>query len=311
MTSEKNKALIASLSQFIPLVLLRSGQKYPPFLPFYHVVNDTVPEYINSYEVRSTTNFRKELDYLLKHFLPVDLKTIVNKPQKNMMHLSFDDGLKECYTTIAPILKEKGIPATFFVSPGFVDNKSLFHRFKRAILEERGILTKSRRKFFIHEASELDELAKNNNISFAQYLNDHQPYMSLSEIKELQADGFTIGAHSIDHAEFWLLPYSEQFRQIEESMNWMVSNINPDIKAFSFPFTDDGISKALFEEVKAKKLVDVCFGTAGLKYDTIPFNLQRIPVERKQNWDVRKVVHFEYFYYFARSIAGKNKVNRQ
>lgn len=48
--------------------------------------------------------------------------------------MSFDDGLKECAETIAPLLLKKGIPATFFVNPGFVDNQRLFHKYKASLI---------------------------------------------------------------------------------------------------------------------------------------------------------------------------------
>lgn len=304
------KNLIAFLSNFIPLPFLISGKKYPPFLPFYHTVSDTKREYITSYVVRSQRLFENELDYLLKHYTPVDLETIFSTPQKGTMHLSFDDGLKECSTVIAPILKRKGIPATFFISSDFVDNKALFHRFKQAILEEKGLLTSTGKKIYFDKSAILDEIAEKKGVSFEQYLIEHQPYMSMGEIMKLQDDGFTIGSHSINHPEFWTLTEEEQYHQIAESMDWIVSTFTPKIKAFSFPFTDNGVSSSLFKKLEANRVVDITFGSAGLKYDQIPFNLQRIPIERKQNWSARKTVHFEYLYYFTRALLGANTVKR-
>jgi hypothetical protein len=52
---------------------------------------------------------------------------IIKKP---LLHLSFDDGLSACYDTIAPILLRKGVPATFFLNPAFIDNKALMFRYK-------------------------------------------------------------------------------------------------------------------------------------------------------------------------------------
>jgi peptidoglycan/xylan/chitin deacetylase (PgdA/CDA1 family) len=302
---------IASAGGFFPMNLLRRGSEFPPFLPFYHIVRNQKPEYIDSYSIRTVDEFEKELDYLLGFFEPVDLNTILHSPDKRKMHLTFDDGLKECYSVIAPILKRKGIPATFFVSPNFVDNRELFHRFKRTILTQRGIIQSDRNKFFIHDSAHLDEIASESGISFSEYLGKYLPYMSLGEISSLKTDGFTIGSHSLNHPEFWILSEEEQYNQIEESMIWVVNHFQPEIKAFSFPFTDDGVKSSLFEKLKSNGVVDVTFGTAGLKYDQVSFNLQRIPVERKQNWSVRKVVHYEYFYYFVRSIFNSNRVLRK
>lgn len=295
---------IAFAGQLFPLRLLRAGKSYPPFLPFYHVVSDLKPEYINSYRVRSKKSFEAELDYLLKYYKAVDLVEIINAPDKRKMHLSFDDGLKECHSIIAPILKRKGIPATFFVSPNFVDNGQLFHRFKRAILESKGILKHGGKKYFLQETDELDVIARDNKIDFSNW----QPYMSSGELGSLSNDGFTIGAHSLNHPEMWSLSEDEQYRQVIESMQWVVDRFNPAIKAFSFPFTDNGLKQSLFDRVEKSKIVDITFGTAGLKNDSHPLNLQRIPIELKQGWSIQRVVHFEYFYHFLRSMVGRNVV---
>lgn len=308
--SRNIKNSIAFLGNLIPLWILMKSKNYPPFLPFYHVVSNQKLEHITSYEVRTAQQFEKELDFLLKTFKPVDLETIIGSPQKKQMHLSFDDGLTECYSIIAPILKRKGIPATFFVSPHFVDNKALFHRFKRSILESQQLLEVSDTKYFINEMFLLDAIAEQNGFSFSEYLSTHRPYLTLGEITELQADGFTIGSHSLNHPEFWTLSEEEQYRQVEESMTWVNEFFNPKIKAFSFPFTDDGIKASLFEKLKENHVVDVTFGTAGLKFDQIPFHFQRIPMERKQKWDAQKVVHFEYFYFNLRHLFSANSVKR-
>lgn len=298
--------IIALAGSAMPLSMLRNGKNYPPFMPFYHVVSDQQLDYINSYVVRSQNRFEKELDYLLGFYQPVSLEDMIQSPDKRKMHLSFDDGLKECSSIIAPILIRKGIPASFFVNPDFVDNQQIFHRFKRAILESKHVIAKGGKQYFINDDEELNRMAKEHSVQFS----DYAPYMSLTDIKTLQKQGFSIGAHSLNHPEMWLLSYNEQYRQIKESMDWLNLNVKPSIKAFSFPFTDDGIPLELFKQIHQEQLVDVTFGTAGLKYDVAMNHYQRIPVELKTNWSIKKVVHYEYFYFFVRSLFNKNKVIR-
>jgi peptidoglycan/xylan/chitin deacetylase (PgdA/CDA1 family) len=300
----KTRNMISIVGQLLPLKCLMAGKKHPPFLPFYHLVTDRQHEFINSYHVRDTATFELELEYLLKHFNPVSIDELLRSPKKNSMHLSFDDGLKECFTVIAPILKRKGIPATFFVSSGFVDNNNLFHRFKRSILETKGVLQPGGKKYFIHEVGDLNRLAENAGIDFSTY----QPYMTVAEIQALHNDGFTIGAHSIDHPEMWLLGRDEQYLQVAESMKWVSDHFNPTSKVFSFPFTDDGISMELFKRLHQNKIVDATFGTAGLKHDCVKNHFQRVPIERVEDWSIKRSVHYEYFYYFVRSLFNENCV---
>ncbi len=300
------KNIVASVASLLPLSFLKAGRKYPPVLPFYHLIRSSPPQYINSYAVHTEEEFVRELDFLLKHFTPVGLDEIIHAPDNTKMHLTFDDGLKECSTLIAPVLKRKGIPATFFVSPDFVANKSTFHRFKRAILESEGVLKPGGKRFFIHEAARLDELAANHNIDFSVF----EPYMDFDEISDLYRQGFTIGGHSMNHPEMWLLNEDEQLTQIVDSMKWVNANFDQKIRAFSFPFTDDGLKHSLFEKIKQSGELDVTFGTAGLKFDETPFHFQRIPIERSKKWTAEKVIHFEFLYFHLRKLFSANRVTR-
>ena len=97
------------------------------------------------YKARSIERFKEDLDFLLKHYKSISLQELItlNKSGKaiteNCFHITFDDGLKEFYTVVAPILKERGVHATVFLNSNFIDNKELFFRFKASIIfEETG-----------------------------------------------------------------------------------------------------------------------------------------------------------------------------
>lgn len=293
---------IALTARLIPLNCLMKGKGFPHVMPFYHVVSSTSLPYINSYRVRTPEQFEKELDFFCSYFQPVSLEELINHPGKNKMHLSFDDGLKECHTIIAPILKRKGIPATFFVSPEFVDNREIFHAFKRAILQSKGIEFSGKPVF--SDSADLNRLAAENNVRFS----DFKPYLSFEEIEDLQRQGFLIGAHSLNHPEMWLLDEDEQYRQVVESMRWVNANFHPEIRAFSFPYTDDRLKLNLFDRIGRSGEVDYTFGTAGLKHDELDNHFQRIPVENRFNYSARDAIRFEFFYYFVRSFFSSNVV---
>ena len=118
--------------QFGKLISVQSllKLKTPVFQPFYHIVSNNKLPHILNYNYRKVSQFEKELDFYLKYFKPVTLEELVSNKNLDdkIFHLSFDDGLKECAEIIAPILLKKGIPATFFVNPGFVGNQQLFHK---------------------------------------------------------------------------------------------------------------------------------------------------------------------------------------
>ncbi len=296
----------------------------PVFLPFYHVVSDEKLPHILNYNYRDSIQFVKELDFYLKYFKPVSLKYIVeNRPTKQkVFHLSFDDGLRECAEVIAPILLRKGIPATFFVNTGFVDNKRLFHKYKASLilselqkkqnpsaeklLAENNLAGSAVLKAEFAQARILDDVAEILNLDFGYFLKTQKPYATTEQILKLQSDGFSIGAHSVDHPEFYNLSEEEQLEQVRTSMIWLNENIEPEIKTFAFPFTDFGVPVGVLKTIHKEQFCDVTFGTAGLKYDNFGTHLQRYPVEISGDFTTN--LKGEWVYLLLRKTIGKATV---
>ncbi|HPE77286.1 MAG TPA: polysaccharide deacetylase family protein [Draconibacterium sp.] len=313
----------SQLGRLIPIRTLLKV-KIPVFQPFYHVVsNENLPHIVN-YNYRNTVQFEKELDFYLKYFKPVSLSELMTGKSfsKNIFHLSFDDGLKECAEIIAPILLKKGIPATFFVNPGFVDNQQLFHKYKASlilgqlkkvphseaekILKDQNLQGEQILKATILQEVFLDEVAELTGINFENFLAETKPYLSTEQLLKLKEQGFSIGAHSYSHPEFWKISEDEQMNEIKKSMHWLVEKINPEIKAFSFPFTDSGVSQKVMKALKNQNICDISFGTAGIKYDEYDSHLQRYPVEMPG--DFKQNLKAELVYFVLRKIIGKATV---
>jgi peptidoglycan/xylan/chitin deacetylase (PgdA/CDA1 family) len=236
--------------------------------------------------------------------------------------LSFDDGLKECAEIIAPILLKKGIPATFFINSGFVDNRKLFHKYKASLilnrmrnspdfqteelLKKHNLQGEQILKATILQENILDEVATLLGINFDDFLADHKPYLTIEQILNLKSQGFSIGAHSYNHPEFWKISEEEQMAEVKKSMNWLVEKVNPKIKAFAFPFTDSGVSLKVLKELKREDICNVTFGTAGIKYDELEHHFQRYPVE--QPGDFFQNLKAELVYFALRKQIGKATV---
>ena len=297
--------------------------KRPVFLPFYHVVSDEKLPHILNYNYRNTAQFERELDFYLKYFKPVGLKELENgEYPDNAFHMSFDDGLRECAEVIAPVLLRKGIPATFFVNPGFVDNKALFHKYRASVVltrlnelsTEKAALITGEKAFSSNEFLRttilnedlIDDLALKLEIDFDEFLATQQPYLATEQILALKNSGFSIGAHSFSHPEFWKIDTARQTEEIGKSLDWLTSAIQPEIKSFAFPFTDSGVPKQVFDSMFNDFGCDVSFGTAGVKFDEMANHLQRYPVE--QPGDFLLNLKGEYVYLELRKKLGKSIV---
>jgi peptidoglycan/xylan/chitin deacetylase (PgdA/CDA1 family) len=295
-------------------------------LPAWHLITDHPPAHIRHlYRVKTKKEFIKDLDYLLKKFKPIDLRELIkisregSPVRENFFHPTFDDGLRECYEEVSPVLKAKGVPATFFINPDFIDNKEMMFRYKVSLLIDKiiisGIYSQEQSirplySFSYSDRNKIESLATKLGVDFHRYLSKQKPYMEMSQIKKLVSEGFTIGAHSLDHPEYSKISFEEQIRQTKESIQFISQQFGLSYKVFAFPFNDDFISKRFFDMIFSPPLpTDLTFGVAGIKKDYHPFHLQRIPMEN--TFSGQNIIKGEYLYFFFKSLIGKNMISRK
>ncbi|NUO01588.1 MAG: polysaccharide deacetylase family protein [Saprospiraceae bacterium] len=322
-----------------PWLAAWSGQRF--IVPVYHAVADENPEHIRHlYPVKTVREFTADLDFLLKTYQPIrlaDLELLLNEgifPKTNAFLLTFDDGLREFFDLIAPLLLQKGIPAICFLNSDFIDNRGLFFRYKASLLigtferkkeqASNPLVTQWLRQYaagaknirsallsvsYQHQGA-LDELAAVIDFDFSDYLTRQQPYLNSGQVASLQKQGFFFGAHSCDHPEYRFLSLEEQIRQTRESVADVCERFALPYRTFAFPFTDYGVSKAFFQNLYGQApVLDLSFGCAGLKKDSFPRHIQRIPFETG-DLSAKEILNNEYLYFLLKALAGKNRIRR-
>jgi peptidoglycan/xylan/chitin deacetylase (PgdA/CDA1 family) len=165
------------------------------------------------------------------------------------------------------------------------------------------------RKTDYSENYKLDVIAEILGLSFKQYLDFHKPYLSSSQIIEIQSNGFTIGNHSKDHPNFKTINFEEQKRQIETASSFLKDNFNTRPLHFAFPFGDDQIKNELFHYIFEEANIELSFGISGLKSDDFKKHLHRIPME-EGNLSAVEIMKFQCFKYLMRKMAGSNQIKR-
>ncbi len=323
---------LKAFSYFTPSSHLIKISKLKHILPFYHTVsNNDLPHIKHLYPVKKTRDFEEDLDFLLKHFHPVDYDRFKNiatgktKPTKPVCLLSFDDGLRELYDIICPILIKKGIPAICFLNSAFIDNKSLFFRYKASLILEETIkepkkasIIKSKynsisnlHNFILSIKYEdqyiLNDIASLIQLDFNQFLTKSKPYLTSHQINKLIAQGFNFGAHSVDHPEYQRLSIDNQLDQTISCLNFLKINFDISNGLFSFPFTDVNVGSAFFEKIQPH--VTATFGCAGFKKEIIKNHFQRIPLEKGTD-SAEEIIKTEILYYFLKMSFGKNTIYR-
>ncbi|TYA69835.1 polysaccharide deacetylase family protein [Seonamhaeicola marinus] len=314
---------------------LRKVNKQNVF-PYYHIIEDHTLDHIkNLYSYKNKAQFSYDIDVLKQHYKPITPQDLLSGNYgDNCFLLSFDDGLKEIYTNIYPILKEKGVKGVFFINPQFVDNKEgLYKHYASIILShiDREGLSKEQlekvcsvfgfncntlERFKLElkgipfsEREKLQSVFEILNLDIKDYLEKEEPYITRSQIKEMIDDGFYFGGHTMSHPPLHQLSFEEQKNEIIASMEWLKVHFGIDYSLFSFPFSDRSISKKLIEALFEYDSNIIIFGNSGLKQDIDDRIIQRFNLE-KPDKQVEKQIVTENLYKYYNKIIGKYKINR-
>src|SRR5262249_4344582 len=84
--------------------------------------------------------FKADMEFFLRFYSPVSLADVIChldgscRLPKRCFLPTFDDGFREIYDTVAPILYANGIPAVFFLTTSTVDNRELCYQQKISLL---------------------------------------------------------------------------------------------------------------------------------------------------------------------------------
>jgi peptidoglycan/xylan/chitin deacetylase (PgdA/CDA1 family) len=333
--------LTAFLYERLAFPLLRPFSRVNPTVVYYHTVADCELAHLeNLYSFRNIAQFKRDLDVLLKYFRPVSLQDFLacrrgeKKLPRNSFLLTFDDGLRECHEIAGPILKQKGIPATFFLCSAFVDNRDAAYDLKKSLLaKELGKATLSRgqenqirailQRVGIYETeisrgalrvdyrrrAVLDEIAKELNFDFSQWVKDMRPYMNNEQCFDLLKAGHALGAHSVDHPRYCELSLEEQLQQTRESVDFVRNRFGLEYAAFSFPGSDAKVSVEFFRRAREEWRVDVFFGNRGFLGDPVLGSVQRSSME-KTSMSAEGVLGKALVTRLAKKVIGRGKVPR-
>jgi peptidoglycan/xylan/chitin deacetylase (PgdA/CDA1 family) len=308
-----------------------SGQD--SFFPFYHTVSpEALPHVSHLYRVLKPAAFEKDLEQLLLRFEPVSLGDYLEnrggKKGKRRMVLTFDDGLKECYDIIAPMLIKKGIPATFFLNNRFIDNRGLFYRYKASLLVhqvrddcranekvadylniDKELVEASIKMIAWDQRALLDVLAGVAELDYASYLRTRPVYLSSGEIEKLLYWGFELGGHSSDHMDFSGLDPDQMVKQVKSSIRDLQKRFGIHTAYFSFPFTSDGVPRKVVDTLLDQGSVKALLGTAGLKRTGKHAYIQRVPMEQYKT-PALETLKTEYLYYLLKMPLGRNRLRQ-
>jgi peptidoglycan/xylan/chitin deacetylase (PgdA/CDA1 family) len=308
-------------------------------IPYYHLVSDAENLYVKHlYAYKTTAQFEEDIDFLLRHYTPISLQELLarrtsDRPiDSKSFLLTFDDGFREIFDVIMPILWRKGVSATFFVNSGFVDNRDMCYLNKASLIVEtlRSTQPAVRRRVaeylnahgFAGSSSEeailsipyarrclLDGVATLLEVDIPDRLRRDQPYLTSDQIRILIEKGFAIGGHSVDHPLYMQLSLDEQLAETVPSVTELRQTFGLNYGAFAFPHHDNRVSREFFSRLVESGLVDISFGTSGLLYDDAPNHLQRFSLENPLA-PAERILAFQQLRKLSKMLTGRGTIAR-
>lgn len=251
----------------------------------YHMISPTTPRHVVHVTPAKTPEmFAADMSFLRDHFQVISYEELAAAREFGLplpagaALVTFDDGYRECLDVAAPILEDHEIPAVFFLTTSFIDNRVLFHRnllslcIDRLLTASPATLQRLKRESpgldsdrtpwlqFLDSPSsrgsrpeQLEHLAGLLDIDTATVLQQHRPYLDWEQVAQLQQAGHTIGAHGVDHLR---LGECSDWKQITSEIVASCVEISrrtscPQVP-FAFPFSGDDVDRNRLEHLRAE-----------------------------------------------------------
>jgi peptidoglycan/xylan/chitin deacetylase (PgdA/CDA1 family) len=295
---------------------ISSRYRAQPLVLLYHgVTKDNERHGIQNYRGKHVLaeSFEKQLVWLKKHFEIVPLREIEEQVlkretfQKPLCAITLDDGYKNNYEVAYPLLKKHDIPATIFITTGFIDGEvalwpdlleeaiGSIPRSTFAIEWPEGkeiYKSRTRSEKIASDMSIRDRLKKSNPTVRREILSklmeeakvtrdqvlarkDYAP-LSWDNIKEMQSNKITFGAHTETHPILSYISPDEQKKEITSSFEALQRH-GVDTKHFAYPNGQPGDWNSDTKAALAELQIACAWTTNGMRVDAIRDNLFELP----------------------------------
>lgn len=210
--------------------------------------------------------FEEQLKLIKKYFNPMTLAQLAKAKReqgevpKHAVVITVDDGYRDFYEIAYPLLKHYQIPATFYVTTGFVngdlwlwpdhvtwllDNKTQSAQISLAgkIFD----LSLSKEILWWPIVSHLLNVPNNERLAALKLLEsasgvtlptiapDKYSAVSWAQLEEMQANGIEIGGHTVSHPSLGHMPVADAALEIQQSHEHLIQHLGQQERTFCYP----------------------------------------------------------------------------
>jgi peptidoglycan/xylan/chitin deacetylase (PgdA/CDA1 family) len=210
----------------------------------FHRISDQLPE---DALTCGAQKFKAFCEFFRRYFRVVPLSEQIagcraGADLGGTLSLTFDDGYLDNFEVAAPILRQLGLPATFFLTTGFIGSPTV--------------------------------------AAWDRKLPRQPGWMSWNHVRELAAQGFEIGNHTDTHLDMGSADLQTIRVDLEVSQRKLAGALGDAPRLFAYPFGGrEHINAAALELVRDAGFIccaSCCAGVNGATPD--PFAVKRIPI---------------------------------
>lgn len=210
----------------------------------FHRVNDWMAE---DGITCGSAKFQAFCQFFQKHFRVIPLSEQIagcraGQGMGGTLSITFDDGYKDNFEVAAPILRELGLPAVFFVATGFIGT--------------------------------------DYSPPWDQHLSQRPGWMDWDQVRALRDQGFEIGAHTDGHLDLGSMSPDAIRAELARCRTRLQEQLGVPPRLFAYPFGGrENISAASLQLVREAGF-ECCLGAFGGVNPPLadPFQLNRISV---------------------------------
>lgn len=251
----------------------------------------------------SVEAFADQVRFCRTHFdviAPGDLPHVLTRGRGRYILITFDDGYRDNYDVVFPIVKSESIPATFFVATGFIDSPRvpwwdeiawMVRTSRRSVANlpkwlgaplrfgnagREGAVRALLQAYKLMPAGATDAYLDDIAVATGSGRCDPRAgghwWMTWDMLREMQASGMTIGGHTVNHPVLSRAPREVQREEIEGCSRRLATELGEPMRYFSYPVGGPGAFGSITRE---------CLRNAGVQYAFSYYNGYR----RFGNWD--------------------------
>jgi len=227
------------------------------------------------------------------------------KIPKRSVLITFDDGYKDNFTLVYPVLCSLQIPAIYFIPVGSIMDRTLgwwdiISFFIKKTMEKtisvKGselslqssgekkkaifhLLQLMKTELYSQTQDLLEVLSAECGVEFPSYDEQDAELMNWKDIKETLSNGIAIGSHTVSHRVLATLDEGEQFEELRSSKRLLEDMLPGNIRSFSYPVGDYTAFSEKTKELTRRAGYDIAFSfKTGVNYQYItdPFDIRRI-----------------------------------